>query len=227
MKYINAKFPVDILTERLTNDKINKYSAYYWWGSSGFLQNKLSLSLVRLMSLDFRRSGVVDAHGIPESMKELGPENKDKNTLFLYHSKEGSFTSLVGAIDWVMLGLWGGWLFLPNASYLLLPALIQLCFLPRRWATLKYFCWHARLHPDEEEVWLIRSTLGGLNVIYKVPVEDLERVQRDDRVVNPIFWDINKFDDNLIFRDKASGEIFVFDKTGVWNEDTLKHPLIY
>jgi hypothetical protein len=38
---------------------------------------------------------------------------------------------------------------------------------------------------------------------------------------------INMFDPNMVFRDQESKEIFVFDSNGIWNEDTLKHKLLY
>lgn len=42
-----------------------------------------------------------------------------------------------------------------------------------------------------------------------------------------MLWLANIFDKNLIFRDMETKEIFVFDGNGIWNEDTLKHKLIY
>lgn len=39
-------------------------------------------------------------------------------------------------------------------------------------------------------------------------------------------WTGNLFDKNMIFRDMSNDEIFVFDKQGQWNLDTLNHPLI-
>ena len=30
----------------------------------------------------------------------------------------------------------------------------------------------------------------------------------------------------MIFKDSYSGEVFVFDKEGIWNKDTLEHPLL-
>ena len=76
-------------------------------------------------------------------------------------------------------------------------------------------------------MWLHKTSLGGQHVIYKIDADDLEKVEKESHPINPIFWHITKFDENMIFRDKSSGELFVFDKEGRWNEDSLKHPLIY
>jgi len=35
------------------------------------------------------------------------------------------------------------------------------------------------------------------------------------------------FDPDLIFRDQETKEVFVFDKYGIWNSDTLKHKLLF
>jgi len=46
-------------------------------------------------------------------------------------------------------------------------------------------------------------------------------------IPNELMWTVNMFDDNMVFRDSQSQELFVFDKQGMWNENTLKHPLLY
>ena len=42
------------------------------------------------------------------------------------------------------------------------------------------------------------------------------------------FWTINApiVDKNLIFRDKSTDEILVFDKWGYWDKDGLNHVLL-
>jgi hypothetical protein len=37
LAWISPRFPVDRLSDKLVNDKVNKYSAYYWWGNLSFL----------------------------------------------------------------------------------------------------------------------------------------------------------------------------------------------
>jgi hypothetical protein len=34
-------------------------------------------------------------------------------------------------------------------------------------------------------------------------------------------------DTHLIFKDKSTGEIFLFDKKGVWDHAGMSHPLIF
>jgi hypothetical protein len=41
--WVNGKFPVDRLSDKLINDKVNKYSAYYYYGTKRWLQNRFVL----------------------------------------------------------------------------------------------------------------------------------------------------------------------------------------
>ena len=47
--WFHGRFPVNRLSDRLINDKVNKYSAYYHFGSNPILQNGLILKAVRLL----------------------------------------------------------------------------------------------------------------------------------------------------------------------------------
>jgi hypothetical protein len=37
----------------------------------------------------------------------------------------------------------------------------------------------------------------------------------------------NQYERDLVFRDMETKEVFVFDRNGIWNEETLKHKLLY
>ena len=53
----------------------------------------------------------------------------------------------------------------------------------------------------------------------------MEKVEAD-AIENKLMWMGNVFDQNLVFRDSATGELFVFDRDGQWNEDALNHQLL-
>ena len=63
LAWVAGKFPVDRLSDKLVNDKHNKYSLYHYFGSSGLFQNGLLLKAIRLL---FDRNegvnNVVDPH---------------------------------------------------------------------------------------------------------------------------------------------------------------------
>lgn len=42
----------------------------------------------------------------------------------------------------------------------------------------------------------------------------------------PLIFTMNQLDQNLIFRDQETKEVFIFHVNGVWNEETLNHKLI-
>ncbi len=58
-----------------------------------------------------------------------------------------------------------------------------------------------------------------------VDIKNLEKVEAE-AIPNQLMWTGNLFDQNMVFRDMSNDEIFVFDKQGQWNLDTLNHPLI-
>jgi hypothetical protein len=59
-----------------------------------------------------------------------------------------------------------------------------------------------------------------------VDIKNLEKI--DAEVINnPMLWTYDMFDPNLIFRDMESKEVFLFDRRGIWNEETLKHKLLF
>ena len=57
-------------------------------------------------------------------------------------------------------------------------------------------------------------------------IKNLEKVDADV-IPSELFFMVNMFDSDMIFRDMETKEIFVFDSNGIWNEDTLKHKMLY
>jgi len=96
---------------------------------------------------------------------------------------------------------------------------------PRKISTMQYFCIHAELLPHVEQVVFHKVTVMGEVKRHYVPIRNLEKIDASE-VNAPLMWQINMFDPELIFRDSASGEAFVFDKNGIWNKEALEHPLL-
>jgi hypothetical protein len=86
------------------------------------------------------------------------------------------------------------------------------------------------LLPHTQQVIIQRA--GAFGHVYSklIKIEDLEHVTYDSvskngKLLLPAthlenyFWGLNyqTVDPQLIFRDKSTGELFMFDKTGVWN----------
>ena len=148
-----------------------------------------------------------------------------ENGIHLYKSNEARFVSMRQLSDYAALGFLLGWL--SNASFLcVMPLFLFTIQMPRKIATLTHFCWHAELLPHTEQVVFHKTTPFGAVERHYVNISDLEKVDADSVDV-PLMWQINMFDPDLIFRDAASGQVFVFDKNGHWNKEALEHPLLY
>ena len=145
-------------------------------------------------------------------------------TKFLYESMQAKSACEITNADWfpALFGL--GWM--AGYTWMCAPFLSSLLFIPRRWTEMRYFCWKAELVPETEQLVFYKSNLFGGVLKTAVYVSDLEKVTAEE-VPNHLIWNGNIFDKELVFRDNSSKELFVFDKNGMWNEDTLKHPLIY
>lgn len=49
-----------------------------------------------------------------------------------------------------------------------------------------------------------------------VDIKNLEKIDAD-LVPSKLLWGVNMFDQNMVFRDMESKEVFVFDVNGIWN----------
>jgi hypothetical protein len=218
--YLAGKLPVDRMTDRLVNDKPNKYAAYYWWARLGVLQNSAVLGLVR--QLFGRNEGV---NNVVDNHASFGGVQTHENGIFLYQSHQAKDAMFWSYSDYTILGSFAGWMLYDNV--LMLPALISFLYVPRRWTQLKYFTWHAELLPHSEQVVFHKSFLFGGTDRKVVDIKNLEKVDAEEHIKNDLMFVPNVFDKDLVFRNVDTGEVFVFDKNGIWNEDALKHPLLF
>lgn len=219
--WVNGQIPFDRLSDKLMNDKVQKYSAYHQFGTNPLFQSTLILKAIRLLFGDSKAPKTVsDQHG------EFNGVTTHENAQFLYQSNQANWVLKWGYSDFTSVGLFGCWLLIPHASYTILPALISLLFIPRRWTQQRYFTWHAELLPHTEQVVLHKTFLFGQVDKHIVDIKNLEKVPAE-AIPNALMWTGNMFDQNLVFRDSESEELFVFDKNGIWNENALKHPLLF
>ena len=117
--------------------------------------------------------------------------------------------------------------FASGSSFLFsMPLFLMTIQMPRKMSVMRYFCFHAELLPHTEQVVFHKASMFGQIDRFYVDIRNLEKVDSAD-VDAPLMWEINMFDPDLCFRDAASGEVFVFDKLGQWNQEGLEHPLLY
>merc|ERR1712080_195894 len=79
LAWVSGKFPVDRISDKLTNDNVDKYSAYHYWGTSGLLQRTLFLKPLRF--LFHQQEGV---NNVVDSHANFHGLTTHENGLFLY-----------------------------------------------------------------------------------------------------------------------------------------------
>lgn len=140
-----GRAPVDRMSDKLMNDKPNKYAAYHHFGTNPLLQNRLLLSAVRLCFGESNGpTNVRDDHA------SFNGVSTHENGIFLYQSKQAQWVNKVSMMDYGSVSFLGLYLLVPNWHMLLLPFLVSLTKFPRRIVQHRYFTWHAELLPHTE-----------------------------------------------------------------------------
>ena len=212
--WIAGKWAVD-RDEVLTNDKVQKYSAYNMFNTVPMLRNGLLWKMCAAIGVRSRDS---DNHG------GLAGIQTHENGIHLYKSPEARYVIARQLSDYALLGF--GLYFLAGKFLAAMPLFALATQLPRKLSVMRHFCWHAELLPHTEQVVFHKTSFFGGVVRHIVDIRNLEKIDAE-QVGTPIMWMINTFDPDLIFRDADSKEIFVFDKNGHWNAEALEHKLLY
>ena len=192
MGWLHGRLPIDRTDLNLNNDNANKYSMYNWLRTQSFLQNGLVLKFFRLLSFQTAAPGVADPFNQPE-------HNHDKNNLFLYRSPRAVDFTHYAKHDFGMAALFGLWLLVPNYHYLLLPAMINLLYLPKRYTQLRYFAYHAELDEAKEQVVFHKMGMFGQENLLHIDIDTLEKVDFD-QVENGLMWTNSNYDKRFVFK---------------------------
>lgn len=214
--WLQGRWAVD-RDDVLDNTKYNKYSAYHLFGSNPLLQNQM---VWKVLKMHFHRERQDrDDHA---SFHEVSTH---ENGVFLYKSTQADFFVKTRVTDFFIAGCAGGFL-TGMSSFLFLPLVVSLMSMPRKLAQVRFYTFHAELLPHTEQVVFHKTTLFGDIERHYVDIHNLEKIEASE-VPAPLMWDANVFDPNMVFRCAESKEIFVFDSAGIWNADTLEHPLLH
>lgn len=154
-----------------------------------------------------------------------GGVKTSENGLFLYKSIQVDALLRSRVMDYFLVFGSLGWL-TGVSNLLLVPVLIASLSLPRKLAVMQYFTFHAELLPHTEQVVFHKADVFGNVRRIIVDIKNLEKIEADS-VPSKMLWAVNMFDSNMVFRDMESKEVFVFDVNGIWNEDALKHKLLF
>lgn len=217
-QWVAGRWAVD-RDDILNNDIPNKYSAYFWFKNYSFLQNKLLLKFVQTF-FDNHRS-----HQRSHQDGFAGGVRTSENGIFLYKSNQSDALIRSRFMDYFFLFGFSAWIS-GISQLILVPLIVASLSLPRKLAVLNYFTFHAELLPHTEQVVFHKAdNFGNVRRII-VDIKNLEKIDADI-VPSKMLWAVNMFDQNLVFRDMETKEVFVFDSNGIWNEDALKHKLLF
>lgn len=148
-----------------------------------------------------------------------------ENGIFLYKSDQGDDAVKGRFMDYFIIACGAGWI-TGVSQFLFLPFVAMSLALPRKLAVVSYFTFHAELHPHTEQVVFHKAGFFGKVIRYNVDIKNLEKIDSAIIPANQL-WDNFWFDEEFVWRDMQSKEVFVFDKNGMWNKDALEHPLLY
>ncbi len=154
-----------------------------------------------------------------------GGVKASEDGLFLYKSTQADAILRSRVMDYFFVLGFGAWAF-GASPFLALPLLVASLSLPRKLANLRFYTFHAELWPHTEQVVFHKGDFFGNVKRIIVDIKNLEKIDAD-LVPSKMLWAVNMFDSNMVFRDSESKEVFVFDNNGIWNEDALKHKLLY
>jgi hypothetical protein len=169
--------------------------------------------------------GKNDGHQRSHQDGLAGGVRTSENGIFLYKSTQADYLLKARFIDYFFVFGSAAWLTGLNQLFLV-PVIVASLSLPRKLAVMNFFTFHAELLPHSEQVAFHKSDNFGKIRRIIVDIKNLEKIDADI-VPSKLLWGINMFDQNLVFRDMETKEIFVFDANGIWNDDALKHKLLY
>jgi hypothetical protein len=201
----------------LDNDEHSKRAFYHWAVASPVFHNAAFLSIMRKL-FDSSKS-LQGNHRAPSVLLH-------ENNKVLYSSPHTANYALQWhKFDYLYVLLFGGWI-TGIAPHFILPGVFLLVMLPHRMTVANYYTFHAELMPHTEQVVFLKGKHFGALKQVVVDIRNLEKIEMD-AFPSAYLVNMRTLDTNMIFRDMETKEIFVFDSNGLWNEETLKHRLLY
>jgi len=89
-----------------------------------------------------------------------------------------------------------------------------------------HYTLRADLLPHTEQVMFIKSSIFGDPIKYIVDLKDLKKINYKEVPNAGFMWAFRAPDRDMVWKDERSGEIFIMDVAGLWNESGINHPLI-
>lgn len=180
----------------------------------------------KVLSYLYKETDCVNAER--EITEVFNPPKIHENSVFLYQStSRATYMRRTRTMEAPLI-LASYMLFLhPIATTLTLAAAYYINLNAMHFEVARRFVTRMDLLPHLEMVAFQKVGLFGRPVTKLVRIKDLERVEPDFSKENA-FWGYNTdLDADLMFKDKSTGELFVFDSNGYWNWEGISHKLLY
>jgi hypothetical protein len=171
----------------------------------------------------------VDAVGYDRQVaEEFNPPKIHENSVFLYQSTKKSGIIRKMRIAEVPLALLMYAVFpTPLIATMLIGSAYFIAARASHFELTKRFVSRMDLLPHLEMVAFQKVGPFGRPVYRLVRIKDLEKVEPNFSEENA-FWGYNiDLDTDLMYKDRSTGELFVFDRDGYWNWEGISHKLLY
>lgn len=88
------------------------------------------------------------------------------------------------------------------------------------------------LLPEREQLHIIKIGVFGFQRSVLVRIKDLEKIHFEEDLMYPARWYksvlwVPKENNELVYRNKETGEIFTFSNYGIWNKRGIEHELLH
>ena len=204
-------------TADIDNIRASKYSAYYWFPKILMFRNRAFLKFAA-HCLETNKHRQSNAYEDPVQVHE--------NSIFLYKSRAASTVIQFRAYDYFALASLIYGTVISSYPLMWLPALIWLGEAPSMRRRLEYYTIRADLLPHTEQVVFTKTGLFGGIRRQIVDIKNLAKITPDEVPYSESMFKRINFDQNFVWKDSESGNIYIFDRRGIWNEDGINHPLI-
>lgn len=171
----------------------------------------------------------VDAIGAErEVADEFNPPKIHENSIFLYQSTAKATRMKLSRAAEVpaaalLYALWPH----PMLTTTIIALTYMIMLRASHFEVAKRFVTRMDLLPHLEMVAFQKVGPFGRPVTRLVRIQDLEKVEPEFSKENA-FWNYNIWLDNdLMYKDKSTGELFLFDRSGYWNWEGISHKLLY
>lgn len=201
----------------MDNMRRDQRSAYQWFSKLGMFKNQMFLKLMAAV-FDTAKSHEASTYDEPVSIHE--------NSVFLYKSNQSSYWVGSRVYDYFAFSALFYGLFITPMPLMWLPIIPYMAEFPKFYLHTSLVTLRADFLPHSEQVVFTKAGFFG-NVRHSISdTKNLVKINAKSVPSSHYVFKRPELDSEFVWKDISTGEIYVFDTEGVWNEDGLNHPLL-